>query len=262
MKKIILTTVAVICIILMAGLTACGEDKSAPAGDEQETETTAAAENPMDSMTPEQINEEMVGVWVPAEGFEDVYYFGYTSDQGISADTSGKLAIQADYVQFDGGGISTVDYALEEGKMVYTSYVSEYSAGGEIGNNGIIEVSDLQENAATINGAAYEKLANDPTDPEELATKAINDRLLPLITGEWENSDGTFSLKINKDGTMHYSQPALDVDGTWETWGNTTVTLNFTSPYSMEDASEYYQYSVDEDCMNGAGMTTETLYRK
>ena len=259
MKKALLITAAFICVLLMAGLSACGD--SADQESEQNTEATAAEES-MDSMTPEQMVEKMIGAWVPTEGFEDVYYFGYMSDNGLSGDPSGILAVQADYVQGDGGGLTTVKYSYENGKLTYTEYVSEYSAGGSVGVNGVLEVENLQGDTAVINGAAYEKVSDDPADPDELAINAMDARIVPLISGKWETSDGDICITLNKDKTMNYKDAGTDIDGTWQTWGNMVIAVDFTGPDDDDEGSDYYWYDLDEDCLYSESGDAETLYRK
>ena len=260
MRKRLFLATAFICILLMAGLTACGEDSADQ--DSTQNEETTVAEESMDSMSTDQINEKMIGTWVPAEGFEDIYSFGYMTDEGLSADGDGPFVINEDYEKYDGGGATTVEYAFENGKMTYTTVVSEYSAGGSIGKEGIVEVENLQGDTATINGFAYEKLTDDPADPDQLALKAIESRFMPIVTGEWESSDGMVILKLNEDKTMNYQDTSLNVDGTWSSWGAVEVTITYNDPYTSEETTDYFRYEFDEDCLNYEGMNTETLYRK
>ena len=85
---------------------------------------------------------------------------------------------------------------------------------------------------------------------------------MPIVTGEWQTSDGMVILKLNKDKTMNYQDTGLNVDGTWNSWGTIEVTITFTDPYTNEETSDYYRYDLDADCLEGGGMNTGTLYRK
>ena len=80
MKKrhLLLSVAAVACVLLMMGLAACGGDDNT--GNTENTETTAAS---AEELTPEQMNAEMIGVWLPAEGVEnDKVIFGYFDGSG------------------------------------------------------------------------------------------------------------------------------------------------------------------------------------
>ena len=262
-KRLILLATTAICVLLMIGMTACGEDQNA----EQENEsTTAAAEEPAENLSQDEMTAKMIGAWMPADGLDSsAFSFGYMTDQGLSADPdSGEFCIQEKYIKYDGGGATTVTCEVDNGKMTYTTYLSEYSAGGEIGKDGVVEVENITDHTATINGAPYEKLTDDPADPEMIVNKTIDSRLATIVVGEWGTDDGAILLKLNEDGTMHYKNGQVDIDGTWESGGSVYITLNYTDPNTNEAGNDAYYYEVENDWMTGAGMDTDivTLLRR
>lgn len=267
MKKcLLLSAAAVTCILLAAGLAACGgeqnegEQNESADNTEATAETTAKAE---DTLSPERLNEEMIGVWVPAKGVEnDTVSFGYLTDSDYTDDPSGQLCIHVDYALGDGGGASAAEYEVRDGKLVYTTFESSYSAGGEIDDTWTIDAGALPEDKAVINGVAYEKATDDPSDQEQRAKEIIDSRIIPLLAGEWEGFDGMVYFKLNKDGTMHYEDSSMGVDGTWEYEGGMMVRLDFTDPYNNEKESDYYRYEVGEDYLEGQDINQGRFDRK
>ena len=222
MNKRLLLLIGAVCILLVVGLTACVGNKSNEIDNEETQTLTVSGDsgesgNSSGNLSPEQMNDQMIGVWIPAEGLQnDIYKFGYMSDSGFTSDSGGQLCIQADYVKDEGGGSTSVDYEYTNGKLVYTTYISSYSAGGEISSDGVITVENLQGDKATINGVAYEKVTDDPSDPDRRTDKIFKQRFTPLVVGEWEGVEGMVYLKLNEDGTMRYEDTSMGVDGTWE----------------------------------------------
>jgi len=262
-KRLILLATTAICVLLMIGMTACGEDQNA----EQENEsTTAAAEEPAEAQSSDDMSAKLIGAWMPADGLDSsAFSFGYMTDQGLSADPdSGEFCIQEKYVKYDGGGVTTVTSETDNGKIIYTSELSEYSAGGEIGKEGVVVVENITDHTAIINDAPYEKLTDDPADPEMIVNKTIDSRLASIVAGEWGTDDGAILLKLNDDGTMHYKNGSVDADGTWKSDGSMYITLDYTDPNTNEAGNDAYEYEVDNDWMSGTGENTDviTLLRK
>ena len=261
-KRLILLATTAICVLLMIGMTACGEDQNA----EQANEDTTAAEEPAENLSQDEMTAKLIGAWMPADGLDgSAFAFGYMTNQGLSADPdSGEFCIQEKYVKYDGGGATTVTCEADNGKMTFTTYLSEYSAGGEIGNEGVVEVENITDHTATINGAPYEKLTDDPADPEMIVNKTIDSRLASIVAGEWGTDDGAILLKLNEDGTMHYKNAGVDADGTWKSDGSMYITLDYTDSNTNEVGNDAYYYEFDNDWMSGTGENTDviTLLRK
>lgn len=265
-KRVIWIMACCLCVLLM-GLTACGsqsgDTESTEASQETAAETTAESEAPAEEMSAEDMNKMMIGAWVPAKGVEnDTVAFGYTSDSGYSADPAGQLSIQVDYVLHDGGGACAAEYALKDGKLVYTTIDSPYNAGGEIEKEWVIGTDKLAEGKAVINGVEYEKVTDDPADPDNKTGEAINSRLMKLLAGVWEGFEGRVEFKLNEDGTVNYSDTAIKADGTWKNTGGMMIELTYTNPYSKEEEQDYYHYVPDGDYMDGQTVNKGKFVRK
>ena len=140
-KRMILIATTVICILLTVGMTACDDEMSG--GD---------------------MMDEMIGTWVPYDIYKyPVYSFGYRADPSFDYGSSGQLCVNKDYYDYDGEGSSAIEYEINDGILIISPYVSEYSAGGEMGND--IIVQDVQDGRAEINGISYEKYSDEPGDP-------------------------------------------------------------------------------------------------
>ena len=249
-KHILFSVAAVICILLMMGLAACGENENTEGTTEENTETTAESTEQLSS---EQLNEEMLGVWLPAEGVEnDTVSFGYTSDAGsFDKDPSGQLCIHVGYAKFEGGGASAAEYEYQDGKLIYTTVDGKYSAGGGIEKTWTVDTEKLSEGKAIINGVAYERVTDDPSDSERTAYQIIDSRVKPLLAGEWQSPEGGPHFTLNEDGTMHYENAGKSVDGTWKSEGGMTISLTYNDPDTSEEVIDYYHYDFDEDCLEG-----------
>lgn len=257
---VIIVAVVIIAVFMILGGKTEESTEQTPEATKETTKQDA--EKPRD-LSPEQLNEQMIGVWLPAEGIEDDNVtFLYSSDSGYSSDPSGQLCIQVGYAKTEGGGISSVDYEYEDSELHYTTFDSDYNAGGEIQHDWTIEVEKLLDGKATINGVAYEKVTGDPKDGAGRAKEIIDSRYRSLLTGEWEGFDGMVNFKLNKDGTMHYGDTSMSVDGTWEPSGGMLIALKYINPYTDEEECNYYHYSSDEDYLEGRDMNQGRFDRK